>query len=58
MKRIVYVIELDMPEWMDKDHYPINEMFRDSLETWSTYSPQEGDDPIRVNISYEGVEEI
>ncbi len=57
-KRIVYVIELDVPEHMGNDPYYINEMFKGTLVTWSSYCPLEDNAPIRLNISYDKVEEV
>ena len=57
MKRAVYVIELEVPEDFN-DPYYINDMFGDNLVTWSTYFPEEGNAPIRLNVTTEGVEEI
>lgn len=58
MKRIVYVIEVDVPDNKGVDPYYINEMFGEALVQWNSYFPLEDNAPIRINITAEGVEEI
>ena len=62
-RRVVFVIEHVM-----QDHGDKHKNFQDELSLmtklllspwdWSSYCVAEGQDPVRLNISYDGVEEI
>ena len=60
MKRIVLVIELDVPERISTA--TVAATARDHLHNWAPYitafDPLEDNAPIRLNISYYGVEEL
>lgn len=58
MKRIVYVIEVNVPDDHRDSEMSMMDKFGPGLYGWMTYFPLEDNAPIRVNISYDGVEEV
>ena len=52
-RRIVYLIECDVPVHLGVDPYYINEMFGDNLVAWNSYFPEEGAAPITIEITNE-----
>ena len=62
-RRVVFVIEHDMPDRGDshenfKDELSLMAKLEMSPWDWSSYCVRDGQDPVRLNISYDGVEEV
>lgn len=62
-RRVVFVIEHELPDHGDKHKNFLDELsFINRLELspwdWNSYCIAEGQDPVRLNISYDGVEEV
>jgi hypothetical protein len=57
-KRLILIVELDVPEHMTPDSFDLNAKFGSHLNTWCAYAPLEDNAPIRINLSHDGVEEV
>ena len=65
-RRVVFVVEHDMPDndgWQNGDQNFMDELsFMNRLGigalNWSSYYVRDGQGPVRLNIRYDGVEEV